>query len=139
MKGKIFNNKAVLRIDRGEMVADKIFEFVKEHNIKLASISGLGASDEIIVSVYNLDTKEYVENVYRGMFEITNLTGNVSTQGEKEYLHLHVTFADEENNAFGGHFVNAKISGTCELFIDIYDGEVDRIKDDITGLNIFKF
>lgn len=139
MEGKIFGKKAVLRIDRDEMVTDKIFEFVRANNIKLASITGLGASDEIIVSVYDLNTKKYVENIYRGMFEITNLTGNISTKDEESYLHIHITFADEENNAFGGHFVNCKISGTCELFIDIYDGEVDRIKDDITGLNIFKF
>jgi predicted DNA-binding protein with PD1-like motif len=39
----------------------------------------------------------------------------------------------------GGHLNQARISVTCEMFIHILDGQVDREKDPETGINLLKF
>lgn len=40
---------------------------------------------------------------------------------------------------FGGHLDRAVVSAVCEMVISVIDGEVDRIYDEGTGLNTFKF
>jgi len=139
MEYKRFNNKIVLRIDRGEEVVSKLQEVGVKENIKLASISGIGASDHVDALVYSVEEKKYYNHEFVGDFEITNITGNINTKDGEYYSHLHITIGDSEGKCFGGHLKSAVISGTCEIVIDVIDGVVDRKVDDITGLNVFKF
>lgn len=44
-----------------------------------------------------------------------------------------------KGNVVGGHLTRANVSATCEMIITIIDGKVDREKDEVTGLNLFKF
>ena len=46
---------------------------------------------------------------------------------------------DSEGHVFGGHLNRAIVSATCEMIINIIDGEVDRYHDEEIGLNLFKF
>lgn len=49
---------------------------------------------------------------YRGHFEITSLTGTIDAQGE----HLHLTIADGEGRAFGGHLLpDSEVYTTAEI------------------------
>ena len=47
--------------------------------------------------------------------------------------------ANESGAVVGGHLNSARVSATCEMVIRVIDGAVDRFKDDVTGLNLFKF
>ena len=55
------------------------------------------------------------------------------------YLHLHMSCADEKGNVVGGNLNECIISATCEMFINIVDGSIERELDLKTGLNILKF
>ena len=46
---------------------------------------------------------------------------------------------DAEGKVFGGHLNRAIVSATCEMIINIIDGEVDRKLDENIGLNLFEF
>ena len=46
---------------------------------------------------------------------------------------------NEKGEVFGGHLNRAIVSATCEMIISTIDGKVDRIFDESTGLNLFKF
>ncbi len=73
--------------------------------------------------------------------ELTSIVGSVTEMDGKPYLHVHITAADSEGHAYGGHLKEVRISGTSELFITVIDGHVGREKDKIndTGLNLFCF
>tara|TARA_Y100000310_G_scaffold89671_1_gene86783 strand:- start:2032 stop:2451 length:420 start_codon:yes stop_codon:yes gene_type:complete len=139
MQFKKLEDKFVVRIDKGEEVVETLKQFCTQQNIKLGSISAIGATNKVEVGFFVTSTKEYHSKVFEGDFEITSLLGNITTMDGETYLHLHITLSDESHNAFGGHLNSAVISATCEVFIDPYAGEVDREKDEDIGLNLIKF
>lgn len=139
MEYKKFGNKIIARIDKGEEILEKIKEIALKENIKLANVNALGATNDFTVGVYKVNEKKYYSNSFKGAYEIVSLTGSINTMNEKFYTHIHMSCGDEKGNVVGGHLNNAIVSATCEMFIDIIDGKVDRFNDEDTGLNLFKF
>lgn len=139
MEYKRFNNTIVARLDRGEEILTEIEKIAKAENIKFAKVSAIGAVNDFTVGVYDVDKKEYKANSFTGDFELLSLLGNINTMNGEYYCHLHMSAGNEKGEVFGGHLNRAVISVTCEMFIDIIDGTVDRKHDDNIGINLFKF
>lgn len=136
MKYIIDKDTIYLRIDKGEKVCSSLLKVAKELNINSASISGLGASNEFTVGVFDLDKKEFIGNNFKTEYEITNLTGNLSLKDNLPYLHLHGTFANLKE-VVGGHVTKCIISLTAEIVIKITNKKINRIFDNETGLNLW--
>ena len=132
-------NKIIARIDKGEEILTTIKEISLKENIKLASVQALGATDEFTVGVYKVDEKKYYANEFKGYFEIVSLTGTINTMNGEFYTHIHMSAGNDKGEVFGGHLNKAIVSATCEMVIDIIDGNVDRKYDEETGLNVFRF
>ncbi len=139
MDMKQFGNKLIIRLEQGEEIVESLKTICQERKIKLGSVSGLGAVDQAVIGLYELDTKQYHSIELKKDMEIACLTGNISRMNEDVYLHLHVTLADKTFQAVGGHLNAAIVSCTAEVIIDIFEGEVERVLDKKTGLNFFKF
>ena len=138
MRYQRFADTYVVRLEKNEEVVDSLKNFCEKENIKLASIEGLGASNHVIVGLYDIDLKVYHKKEFNEAFEITSLIGNVSRKDDDVYLHLHITLADKDMKAFGGHLYECIISATCELFVRVIDGQVNRFTDEDTGLNLYE-
>lgn len=139
MDYKKFDNKYFLRLDKGEEIVTKLKEFCKSENIKLGWIKGIGAVDEVKIGFFEINRKSYYTKELKGNYEITSLLGNISTMDEEVYLHLHINLADNEFKTYGGHLDSAIISATGELIIEVIDGKLDRVFNEESGLNIYKF
>lgn len=138
MKYKRFDKTIVVRIDRGEEILDKIRELAIAENIKLASVTALGATNDFTVGVFNTAEKKYYANEFKGAFEIVSLTGTINTMDGQFYTHIHMSAGNDKGEVFGGHLNRAMVSATCEMTVTVIDGEVDRCHDDDVGLNLFK-
>lgn len=138
MKYKRFDKTIVVRIDRGEEILDKIRELALKENIKLASVTALGATNDFTVGVFNTTEKKYYSNEFKGAFEIVSLTGTINTMDGEFYTHIHMSAGNEKGEVFGGHLNRAMVSATCEMIVTVIDGEVDRYHDEDVGLNLFK-
>ena len=139
MEYKRFKNIIVLRMDKGEEILDKIKEIALKEDIKLASISALGAVNDFTVGVFKTKEKKYYSNHFTGDFEIVSLTGTINTMNDEFYTHIHMSCGDSEGKVFGGHLNQAYVSATVEMIIQIIDGKVDRKFDEEIGLNLFQF
>ncbi len=127
----------LLRLEKGELFADTLSNYVTDQNIRGAWLQGLGAAMWAEVGYYDLDQKAYQWKRLEGPLEITGLQGNVAWQGDKPVLHVHATFSDKSMLAFGGHLKDMEIAGTCEVFLHRWYGdELSRSLDDTTGLNL---
>jgi hypothetical protein len=136
MKFKKFGNKWVVSINIGEEVVETLKKFCKDNNIKLGTISGIGAVKKATIGFYNLETKKYYPKELNGDYEITSLLGNISTMNGEVYLHLHINLADSNYNTCGGHLNSGVISGAGEFIIEEIDGEVERGLNKEVGLNL---
>ncbi len=139
MEYKRCKNKIIVRIDKGEEILDKIKEIALKENIKLATVTAIGATNDFTVGVYKVSEKKYYSNNFQGNFEIVSLTGTINTMNNEFYTHIHMSAGNSQGEVFGGHLNRAVISATCEMVIDILDFEVDRYYDENIGLNLFKF
>ena len=50
-----------------------------------------------------------------------------------------ITQSGKDGSVVGGHLNSATVSATCEMFITVLDGTVERRRDDEVGLNLFEF
>ena len=134
-----FGKTIVMRIDKGEEVLTQLKAMALKEDIKLASVRALGATNDFTVGVFKVDEKKYYANHFTGDFEIVSLTGTISTMNGEYYAHLHMSAGDEQGRVFGGHLNEAIISATCEMVVEVIDGQVERAHDADVGLNLFKF
>ena len=139
MEYKRFDKDIVVRIDKGEEILEKIKEVAIKENIKLATVTALGATNEFTIGVFKTEEKKYYSNLFQGDFEIVSLTGSINTMNDEFYTHIHMSAGDEKGNVYGGHLNKAIVSATCEMFIHVIEGKVDRELSKDIGLNLFKF
>lgn len=139
MEYRKFQNKIIVRMDKGEEILEKVREVAEKEKIKLADISALGAVSEFTVGVFDTEAKEYHANEFKGSFEIVSLTGTINTMDDEFYCHLHMSAGNEKGQVFGGHLNKAIISATCEMVITLIEGRVDRRFEGKVGLNLFQF
>lgn len=132
-------HRIVVRLDKGEEVLTSLKMIAEEYDIHLASVQALGATNHVTVGLLDIQEKKYYSHTFDKDLEITSLIGNITRKDQQVYLHLHINVADMENHVFGGHLNECIISATCEMFIDVIDGEVTRKFDEVTGLNLFEF
>lgn len=131
-------SKIVLRLDKDEEILASLHLFCQQHNIKLATVTGIGAINKASIGVFMQDTKEYHSIELTGNMEITSLMGNISQKEGQVYTHLHINLSDEKYQVHGGHLNSAWIGATGELVIDVIDGQVEREYSLKIGLNLMK-
>lgn len=139
MEYRKFQNTLIVRIDKGEEILEQLRRVSEQEHIRLASVSALGAIGDFTVGVFDTAKKRYYGNSFQGLFEIVSLTGTVSTMDGDFYAHLHMSAGNDKGAVFGGHLNRAIVSATCEMVIQVIDGEVDRRFDEEIGLNLFRF
>lgn len=139
MEYRKLNGYYVVRMDPKEEILETLTKICEKENILCAKVEAIGALSEFTVGVYKVDEKKYYSNHYEMPTEITALIGTITEMDNKPYIHLHLTAADEEGKAYGGHLNKAVISATCEMVITLMDGHVGRKKNEEIGLNFFEF
>lgn len=139
MEFRKFGSTYVVRLNKGEEIVETLKVFCKENNIRLGWINGIGAINSATIGLFETEPKKYISTDLKGEFEISSLSGNISTMNGEVYLHIHATVSDVEHKTYGGHLNAAVISATGEVIIGVIDGVVERAFNDEIGLNLMKF
>lgn len=140
MEYKKFGNTFGVRLDPGEEVMSSLESLARKENIRLAIVNGIGATNEVVLGVFDADEKKYHSTMLDGNFEITGLSGNINRMNGEIYIHLHMSIGNpEEKKCYSGHMNRCVISATAEIFVTVLDGDLDREFSQEIGLNILKF
>jgi predicted DNA-binding protein with PD1-like motif len=91
------------------------------------------------VGYYDQQTREYQFHQLDQPMEILNLAGNVSLKDGEPIVHAHITLADENGNAYGGHLAAGTVVFACECLVqELVGDELNRGLDEQTGLPLWK-
>ena len=117
----------------------EITSFCKENNIRIGRFEAIGALQKANIGFYDNEKKDYCVNSFNRFFEIVNLNGNISIKDGEPFIHAHITLADENGKAFGGHLLEGNIVFVCELIIFVFDGDdFIRKPDKDTGVFLWE-
>lgn len=137
-------SQLVLRFERGEEYPEVFVEFLKKEKVRGGFFFGLGAFQNPRVAYFNFEKKKYIERMFRGMFEVLSLVGNVAyretdakfnVKQREIVIHNHVVLGDKNYRAIGGHLVRGVVGGTLELYF-MKTRALRRSRDKSTGLNL---
>ena len=126
------------KLSYGCDLLEELTSVCQKENIQLGRIEALGAVQKAHIGFYDQQTREYRFLTLPQSLEITKLIGNVSLKDGNPFVHAHVTLADEEGKAFGGHLAPGTVVFACEFIIESFDGPVfERGFDEETGLPLW--
>ena len=130
--------KYILRLDRSEELIEELKKFCQIKKIKVAFFSAIGAASEVELAHYDVDKKRYSNKVFRQKLEIDSLAGNIALLDGKVIVHAHGIFSDQTMQAQAGHINRLIIAATCEIYLEVLKGKIQRQHDKNTGLNLMK-
>ena len=139
MQYQQFGNTYMVRIDLNEDIIESLKKLCEEAHIHLGRVEAIGAANHAVLGVYDLQKKEYYPEEIHEFMEIISLNGNITAMDGKPYIHLHATLADQRHTVHGGHVLEMRVGATCEMFVTVLDGEVERQKDESLGINLWAF
>ena len=129
----------LVRLDRGEEICEALQALAVKEGIALAEVSGLGAVDQLTTAIFDSAKREFLTNAFEGAFEITSLTGTVTTLEGQPHLHLHISAGDLQGRVVGGHLKRAVISVTAEILVRALPGRSERRYDPEIGIYVLGF
>jgi uncharacterized protein len=129
----------VARLTHDADLLDEIVALADRHGIEAAQLQGLGALRHGRLAYYDQTKREYDEFDLSGPLEITALIGNLSRRDEAPAAHVHLTLADHEGRAYGGHAARGCIVFACELVVsELLGPSLERVYDTETGLALWR-
>ena len=133
--GKRFMGK----LRHGADLLKELTAVCRKQNIKLGRIEGLGAVQRACIAFYDQQAREYRPVTIDCPLEILKLIGNVSLKDGEPFVHAHVTLADGEGKAYGGHLAAGTAVFACEFILEALEGPAfERGYDEETGLQLWK-
>ncbi len=127
------------RIPTDSDLFNALTDICLQENIQLGRIEAFGAVRKARIGYYDQHQREYrFQEIDRPM-EITVMIGNMSVRNGEPALHAHITLADENGNAMGGHLAPGTIVFACEFVLQIFAGPAfTRQFDGTTGLPLWE-
>ncbi len=130
-----------IKFEKDELLLESLTQYAKDNNIKTAEISFIGAVQNVNVMYFNQSKKEYDKHNFEGGHEVLSGLGNVSILEGEPFVHVHMTVADKNGNAFGGHLDEGTKIWLIEAVIKqptFFGKGIERHFDDELCLSVWK-
>jgi predicted DNA-binding protein with PD1-like motif len=134
MKYFVLGSTYIIRLDAGEKIVESLRSLCEQDKITAGFLNGLGAVSEAELGWFDRDAKDYRVLRVQEPCEIISLYGNVSVFDGHPFLHCHIALGSRAFGVRGGHLREAVVSATCEITLTRFFDEIERKKDDETGL-----
>ena len=128
------------RFETGDDLLAVLTGFCQKHNIRLGTFSVIGAVTCARLGYYDQAAKKYAECVKLDeKLEITACLGNISLKDGEIFPHAHITLADFEGKAYGGHLTPGTLVFAAEFHIQELTGAelVRTVEGNATGLPLW--
>jgi predicted DNA-binding protein with PD1-like motif len=131
---QVFDDRIQIRGEAGERATEAVLEVLRRERITYASLTGLGAVRWAKFSYYNATTRSYEDHEIDDQMEVISLVGNTTLRDGAPFIHWHVALARRDMTMIGGHFLDAVIRPTLEVWLRRESAEIHRVYDEASGL-----
>jgi len=126
------------RLDHGADLLTELYRLCESQSIQMGTLQVIGAVQKACVGFYAQGKKLYQQITLPNPAEIACCIGNISSKDEKIFIHAHLTLADEQGKAWGGHLMPGTIVFAAEFQIQELQGKIlPRSEDTVTGLTLW--
>jgi predicted DNA-binding protein with PD1-like motif len=124
------------RLTKGDDLLAALNAVCRAQSITLGEVQAIGAVSRARFGYYDQRERKYEFLELNESLEILSLVGNISLKDGEPMVHAHVTLADEQGRAFGGHLAEGTQVFACEFALQEYMSfrTFHRNLDDATGL-----
>ena len=139
MRSKVLNEgperSFALIFDKGDEPVSLITAFAREHGIRAARLSAIGAFSEVVLGYFDWEKKDYKKIPLREQMEVLSLLGDIAL-GEKgePKLHAHIVLGKRDGTAHGGHLMEGRVRPTLEVMLIESPAALQKVHDAETGL-----
>lgn len=139
MKNKLLNEHGGLRtfavvFDTGDEAVAGLEQFAREHGIRGAQLTAIGAFMEVTVGYFDWQQKDYRRIRFADQLEVLTLAGNIGMKGDGVALHAHVVLGRSDGTACGGHLLEGRVRPTLEVIVMETARHLQRRTNPDTGL-----
>jgi predicted DNA-binding protein with PD1-like motif len=124
----------VLRFEEGEILPDRLLEFLSAESIAAGSLTGIGALKRSRIAFFDIEAREYRDIDLDEQMEVLALAGNVALHEGKPLVHAHVTLGRRDGSTLGGHLRWGIVRPTLEVFLRTLPQPLQRALDPNCGL-----
>lgn len=121
-------------LDRGEEVMNSLTQFSRDQGIFAATVTGIGALDNVEVGYFHVHQSKYEMHALHGEYELLSLIGNITLKDNAPLLHAHVVLSGPDLGCIGGHLFSGRVAVTAELQLTPLGSSLHRELDPETGL-----
>lgn len=127
------------RFEAGDDLLSELNDFCRKNSVRLGVFSIIGAVRNAKLGYFDQEKKQYTGCVeIDKKLEISSCTGNISIKDGDVFCHAHITLADFEGKAFGGHLMPGTEVFAAEFHVQELTGaELVRGRDEKTGLPLW--
>jgi hypothetical protein len=120
-------NVLMLRLDHDEDILESMSKAVALEKSTLMLVLGIGMIHDFEIGYF--DRGRYIRKKFQEPHELLSMQGSVSVEGEPR-VHVHLTVADRDHKAFGGHLMAGRAWMSNEIgFLRLEGHRSARILD----------
>lgn len=121
------DGRFVLRLDPGDDLIGSLADLADKESIDAGHVTGIGSVEKITLGFLDPEDQEYVRRRFEEPMEVAQMTGTISVEGDRHFVHLHAVVAPRELLAYGGHVHDATVGVVMEIFVTRLPGTLARL------------
>jgi len=122
----------VFRTDQEVMKG--LLAFANKHRLVAGHLTGIGAISHAVIGYFDPRKNAYLRIEEREQLEVLSLTGNLTLNDDRPFLHVHAALGRRDGSTRGGHVFEATVRPTVEVVLTTSAKPVRRKIDPETRL-----
>lgn len=128
-----------LVLETGDEVMSSLQDFADREQLSAAGFSAIGAFSDAVLTYFDWEKKDYIENPVEEQVEVASLNGDIALAPDgSRALHIHTVLGRRDGTALAGHLAEAHVRPTLELVLTENPEHLRKRYDPDSGLVLIR-
>jgi uncharacterized protein len=128
-----------LVLETGDEVLASVQAFTEREGLAAAHFSAIGAFSDAVLTYFDWEKKDYLENPIMEQVEVAALNGDVAIAPDgSPAVHIHTVLGRRDGSALAGHLGSAHVQPTLEIVLTESPKHLQKRVDSDSGLALIR-